>query len=81
MKLQSQLCGKEMVDTATQMMSDVVEIRYLSQLIFNPLQLGLDDGVYDCEARIEPPAGFILGSISQSNRASLRVTGIEYHFH
>ena len=71
--------GTVLVDTATRMMSDVVEISntsYLSQLMFNPLQLGLDDGVYDCEARIEPPAGFVLGSISQSNRASLRVTGM-----
>ncbi len=73
--------GTVLVDTATRMMSDVVEINstsYLNQLMFNPLQLGFDDGVYDCEARIEPQNGFVLGSVSQSNRASLHVTGMIY---
>ena len=68
-----------LVDTVTRMVSDVVEINstnYLSQLIFNPLQLGLDDGLYICEARVEPHVGFVLGSVSQSNSVSLQVTGM-----
>jgi hypothetical protein len=73
--------GTVLVDTATRMISDVVEINstsYLNQLVFNPLQLGFDDGVYNCEARIESQDGFVLGSVSQSNRASLHVTGMIY---
>ena len=68
-----------LVDTATRMVSDVVVINgtnYLSQLIFNPLRLGLDDGLYICEARVEPHTGFILGSVSQSNNVSLQITGM-----
>ena len=71
--------GTALVDTVSQIVSDVVEISdtsYLSQLMFNPLQLGLDDGGYNCEARIEPQVEFVLGSVSQSNTASLHVTGM-----
>lgn len=67
-----------LVDTATRMVSDVVVINgtnYLSQLIFNPLRLGLDDGLYICEVRVEPHTGFVLGSVSQSNSVSLQITG------
>ena len=67
-----------LVGTATRMVSDVVAINgtnYLSQLIFNPLRLGLDDGLYICEARVEPNTGFVLGSVSQSNSVSLQITG------
>ena len=71
--------GTMLVDTASQIVSDVIEISgtsYLSQLMFNPLRLVSDDGVYNCEARIEPQVGFVLGSVSQSNRASLHATGM-----
>ena len=71
--------GTVLENTATGMVSDVVEIsstNYLSQLIFNPLQLGLDDGIYNCEARIEPQVAFVRGSVSQSNSVSLLVTGM-----
>ena len=71
--------GTALVDTASQIASDVVEISgtsYLSQLMFNPLHLGLDDGAYKCEARIEPQVGFVLGSVSQSNTTYLHVTGM-----
>ena len=71
--------GTMLVDTASQIISDVVEISstsYLIQLMFNPLRLVLDDGGYNCEARIEPQVGFVLGSVSQSNSAILHVTGM-----
>ena len=71
--------GMMLIDTASRMVSDVVEnsTSYLSQLMFNPLQLGLDDGVYNCGARVDSQVGFVLGSISQSNSISLRVTGTD----
>ena len=70
--------GTVLVATASHMVSDVAEINtsYLSQLMFNPLQLGLDDGVYNCEARIYSEVEFVLGSMAQSNHVSLHVGGM-----
>ena len=70
--------GTVLVATASQMASDIVATNttnYLSQLMFNPLQLGLDDGVYNCEARIDSEVEFVLGSMAQSNYVSLHVGG------
>ena len=73
--------GTVLVDTASQMVSDIAETNtsYLSQLMFTPLQLGLDDGVYNCEARIDSQFEFVLGSMAQSNHVSLHVGGMNYY--
>ena len=72
--------GMVLNDTALRMMSDTVEQSsslYLSQLVFNPLQIGLDDGVYMCEADVVSNVEFVLSSTSQSNNVSLHVTGMK----
>ena len=67
--------GMVLNDTALRMMSDTVEQRaslYLSQLVFNPLQIGLDDGVYMCEAEVVSNVEFVLlNGISQSNNVKV----------
>lgn len=69
--------GTMLVASASQVVSDIAETNtsYLSQLMFNPLQLGLDDGVYNCEAKIDSELEFVLGSMAQSNHVSLHVRG------
>ena len=69
--------GTVVVDTTSQVISDVIQTgaTYLSQLTFNPLELGLDDGVYTCTAMVDSLNGFVLGSMSQSNGISLHVAG------
>ena len=65
------------VDTTSQVVSDLIQTgaTYLSQLTFNPLELGLDDGVYTCTAMVDSLNGFVLGSMSHSNGISLHVAG------
>lgn len=66
-----------LVDTASRMVSDMAETntRHLSHLVFKPLHLGLDDGVYNCEARIDSQVGFVLGNTSESKHVLLHVEG------
>lgn len=51
--------------------------QYQAQLVFNPLQLNIDDGLYMCEVAVESSAdlGFVLSSGSHSNNVSLRAIG------
>ena len=70
--------GALLDDSAQRRMSDPIRIsnptQYQAQLIFSPLQLNTDDGLYMCEVAVESSVdfGFVLSSGSGSNNVSLR---------
>ena len=49
---------------------------YLSQIIFNPVQLGSDDGLYSCEIRINPEEEFVMNSTVFSRTVSVSAIGM-----
>ena len=62
------------------MLSDVIltgnSSIYLAQLVFSPIQLRTDDGVYTCEATIDRELDeFVMNTWSYSNNISLHTTG------
>lgn len=49
---------------------------YLSQVIFSPVQLGSDDGVYSCEAVLSADTNFVLSAgLYSINNVTLNATG------
>ena len=73
--------GVLLVDSAQRRIPDPIQTnnssQYQAQLIFNPLQLNTDDGLYMCEVAIESNAdlSFVLSGGSGSNNVSLRAVG------
>lgn len=48
---------------------------YISQTVFNPVQLGLDDGSYSCDVTINAVDEFVLSSSAVSNTITISATG------
>jgi len=52
------------------------ETTYLSRVVFNPVQLGSDDGIYECEVAVNPQDPFLQGITNMlSNDLPIRTTG------
>ena len=72
--------GMILTNTTWRMISDTIgnnsSALYHSQLMFSPLQLNTDNGVYLCEAYVDTDIRFVLGSGAHSNSVSLHSTGI-----
>ena len=73
--------GASLEDSAQRRMLDPIQTntpnQYQAQLIFSPLQLNTDDGLYRCEVAVESATdlSFVLDSASGSNNVTLRATG------
>ena len=72
--------GALLQDSAQRRMSNAIQTNattvYQAQLIFRPLQLNTDDGLYTCEVTVESEMAFVQGSGSRSNNVSLRAIGM-----
>lgn len=74
--------GFPLTSSANRMLPDAVSVggsssRYLAQVVFSPVQLSTDDGVYVCEVTVLPVSEtFITGTSATSNDVSLRATGM-----
>ena len=70
--------GALLEDSSLRRISDSIQTnvpnQYQAQLIFSPLQLNSDDGLYMCEVAVESAMdlSFVLNSGSSSNNVSLR---------
>lgn len=72
--------GALLRDSAWRRMSNAIQTNttfvYQARLIFRPLQLNTDDGLYTCEVTIESELVFVQGSGSRSNNVSLHAIGM-----
>lgn len=73
--------GVLLEDSAQRRMSEPIQTntpnQYQAQLVFSPLQLNSDDGLYMCEVAVESATdlSFVLNGGSGSNNVSLRAVG------
>ena len=73
--------GVILTNSANRMVLDAISIGnsslYLAQVVFSPIQLSSDDGLYSCEVTIESGLNeFIINAgLRSSNNISLRPTG------
>lgn len=69
--------GMVLEDSTQSMISDNnSSILYRDQLVFSPLQLNTDNGLYICEVAVHPTMVFILSSGSSSNNVSVFAIGM-----
>lgn len=72
--------GALLQDSAWRRMSNAIQTNftnvYKAQLIFRPVQLNTDDGLYTCDVTVVSELMFVQGSGSQSNNVSLHAVGM-----
>ena len=72
--------GALLQDSAWRRMSNVIQTNvttvYQAQLIFTPVQLNTDDGLYTCDVTVESELMFVQDSGSRSNHVSLHAIGM-----